>query len=105
MPCRRSISEHSEKAEESVASFLAAPFIRNANRSMRYRLLVAGNSPRRVERLKTILSAPDYSLEVVSDGTSAFELASTDAFDLILIARLVPPTTGWLRSRLMPTIT
>jgi two-component system alkaline phosphatase synthesis response regulator PhoP len=62
---------------------------------MRYRLLVAENSPRRVERLKTILSAPDYSLEVVSDQATAFELSTTDGFDLILIARMLPPTTGF----------
>jgi DNA-binding response OmpR family regulator len=62
---------------------------------MRYRLLVVENSPRRIERLKTMLRALDYSLEVVADGVTAFELSSTDAFDLILIARLVPPTTGF----------
>ncbi len=61
---------------------------------MRYRLLVVENSPRRVERLQAVLAPPDYSLDVVPDGSAAFELVSTDAFDLILIARQVPPTTG-----------
>ncbi len=54
------------------------------------KILLIDYEPRSVERVRTLLPSPDYTLTVATDGEEGLTLAGGSAFDLVVLSGMLP---------------